>query len=146
MKIPDKWWTTPTESHTGAKIIVTGRDGMEPFIQKGKYSVRVDVAMYYSALEDGMPDDADAEILGKITDALISVFDRDGVAILTGIYTGDGIRDWVFYTKNLRTFGSVFNCALAPFPQLQLSFEATEDAAWEEYSEMRNLTFIPEAD
>lgn len=146
MKIPDKWWTTPTESLTGKKIIVTGRDCMEPFIEKGKYAVRVNVSWHYSPLSDGMPDDKDGELLGEITDALHSTFDRDGVALLTGIYTGDGIRDWVFYTKNLRTFGTVFNCAMEPFPQLDLSFEATEDPGWEEYLEMRNLTFIPEAD
>lgn len=61
-----------------------------------------------------MPEDNDAEAVEKATDALLDEFKRDKVAYMTGIYTGDGRRDWVFYTQNLNIFGRVLNRALAP--------------------------------
>lgn len=72
----------------------------------------------------------------EVTDVLQDCFDRDPVAVLTGIYTGDGQRNWVFYTRSLHIFQRKFNEALAPFPALPLEFEAEEDPDWQEYREM----------
>ncbi|MDE6696119.1 MAG: DUF695 domain-containing protein, partial [Muribaculaceae bacterium] len=59
-------------------------------------------------------------------------------------YTGDGRRDWVFYTHGLNIFGKVFNRALEGIPEMPLKFDATEDPDWEEYKEMREATYIPD--
>lgn len=67
-------------------------------------------------------------------------------AYLTGIYTGEGRRDWIFYTCSLNIFGRVFNRALEALPLLPLRMEAAEDPEWEEYREMRANTYIPEDD
>lgn len=61
---------------------------------------------------------------------------------MTGIYTGDGERDWVFYTQNLNIFGRVFNRALEPLEQMPLLIEAESDPDWEEYREMREISYI----
>ena len=60
----------------------------------------------------------------------------DAVNVMTGIYTGDGQRNWVFYTRSLHIFQRKFNEAMAPFPALPLQFEAEEDPDWQEYREM----------
>lgn len=144
MKVPDKWWSYPTESESGKTIIVTGHDGLDNVIESGKYIYRLDVSWKYDALPDGMPTDEDAEMMEKVTDALTEELKRDKAVVLTGIYTGDGRRDWVFYTKNLRIFSSLFNRALESLPQLPLLIEASEDAGWEEYRDMREATYVPD--
>ena len=63
--------------------------------------------------------------------------------MLTGIYTGDGRRDWVFYTVSLHIFRNIFNRALEPLDLMPLVIEAQEDPDWEEYLDMRNRTYIP---
>ncbi len=63
-----------------------------------------------------------------------------------GIYTGDGRRDWVFYTKNLKIFSLVFNKALESLPVMPLLIEAEEDAGWEEYLHLRSETYVPDED
>ncbi len=93
-----------------------------------------------------MPEDGDAELMEKATDALLEEFKKDKVAYMTGIYTGDGRRDWVFYTQNLNIFGRVLNRALAPLEQMPLLIEAESDPDWEEYHEMREISYIPEND
>lgn len=139
----DRFWSCPAEGENGRTIIVTGRDGMEKIMEGGKYVYRIDVSWNYGSLPDGMPDDESAEMLENVTDAFMLSFAKDKVAYLTGIYTGDGRRDWVFYTKNLKVFSFVFNKALEELPLLPLVIEAEEDRDWEEYRQMRESTYIP---
>lgn len=127
-------------------MIVSGRDDIGKFRDSGKYIYRIDVTWRYNALPDGMPEDADAQLMEQATDALQSAFSKDKVGVMTGIYTGDGRRDWVFYTKNLKIFSLVFNKALEPLDSMPLEIEAAEDAGWEEYGEMREMTYVPDED
>ncbi len=138
----ERWWSAPTEAENGSTIIVTGRDYMDEIIAKGKFNYRVSVSWDYQALPSGMPDDADAGLMEKATDAMLAEFKKDKVAYMTGIYTGDGRRDWVFYTQNLNIFGRVFNRALEPLEQMPLLIEAESDPDWEEYREMREISYI----
>ncbi len=142
----ERWWSAPTEAENGNTVIVTGRDYMDEIIAKGKFIYRVTVSWDYNALPSGMPEDGDAELMEKATDALLEEFKKDKVAYMTGIYTGDGRRDWVFYTQNLNIFGRVLNRALAPLEQMPLLIEAESDPDWEEYHEMREISYIPEND
>lgn len=142
MKFPDKWWTSPAESEAGKTVIITGRDGLEKVQASGKYIYRLDVSWDYEPKASGMPSDADARIMEEATDALLKVFDKNTAAVMTGIYTGDGRRDWIFYCLNLKVFSSSFNNALADLPAMPLEISATEDPEWEEYSEMRANTYI----
>ncbi len=139
-----RWWSTPTEAENGKTIIVTGRDYLDEIIAKGKFPYRVTISWNYNALPSGMPEEADAILMERVTDSLTDEFNRDKVAYMTGIYTGDGRRDWIFYTGNLNIFNKVLNRALAPLEQLPLLIEAEEDKEWNEYREMRDITYIPE--
>lgn len=140
----ERWWTSPTEADNGKTVIVTGRDYMDEIIAKGKFIYRVNVGWNYNSLPDGLPEDEDAKLMEKATDALLAEFKRDKVAYLTGIYTGDGRRDWIFYTCNLNIFGKVFNRALETLDPMPLSIEAESDPAWEEYLEMKEISYVPE--
>lgn len=146
MKFTDKWWSAPTEGDNGSTVIVTGRDDMDEAIASGKYIYRIDVYWNYEAEPSGMPCDSDACLMEQATDALQKAFKKNTVAIMTGIYTGDGRRDWIFYCLNLRIFSSVFNSALEQLPQIPLVVEAQDDPEWEEYNNMRDMTYIPDDD
>ena len=138
----ERWWSAPTEAENGRTIIVTGRDYMDEIISKGKFIYRVTVSWEYNSLPYGMPEDEDAKLMEEATDSLMQEFKKDKVAYLTGIYTGDGRRDWIFYTQNLNIFGRVFNRALASLPQMPLLIEAESDPDWAEYREMREISYI----
>ncbi|MBD5387391.1 DUF695 domain-containing protein [bacterium] len=140
----ERWWTAPTESESGATVLVTGRDYMDDVIAGGKYIYRITVSWDYNRLPDGMPEDADAVLMEQATDALQAAFRKDKVAYMTGIYTGDGRRDWIFYTKNLNIFNKVFNTALAKLDTMPLAIEAESDPDWAEYKEMKEISYIPE--
>lgn len=132
------WWTSPTEGPDGKTIIVTGRRDVAAFRNKGKYTIRVTVAWPYTPADAaGFPDDETARLMEQVTDAFHEGLKGKTTAILTGIYTGDGSREWVFYTFSTDTFGKFLNRVLAPLPLLPLEISAENDPEWEEYDEMK---------
>lgn len=139
-----RWWSYPCTGEKGQTIITTGHDGLDRERLSGKYRYRMDVSWDYPQLPDGMPDPEAAEMLEKVTDAFEAELRKDTAAVMTGIYTGEGRRDWVFYTMSLHIFSKILNRALADLPLLPLSIEAEEDPDWEEYMHLRETTYIPD--
>lgn len=146
MTLKDEWWTAPTVADNGLTVMVTGRDGVQEAIDSGRYNDRIEITWRYAADTSGMPLDDDARLMGEVDDALRDALRKEKACILTGIYTGDGRRDWIVYTKNPRIFNSVLNRALADFPLLPLELYAEKDPDWAEYLEMRSLTYIAPED
>lgn len=138
------YWTAPAESaeHPGRTIIVTGRRDVDKFRSNPRYKYRIEVIWPYKGEAGGMPDRETSQMMAQVQEAFENEFRRDPVAVLTGIYTGDDRRDWVFYTTSLHIFQRKLNELLAPFPQLPLQFEAEEDPEWQEYAEMKDATEI----
>lgn len=139
----ERWWTSPVEGEGGGTVMITGRDYLDKIIAGGKFPYRVEVSWNYDPLPSGMPREEDALLMEKATDAMIDTFNKDKIAYLTGIYTGEGRRDWVFYTKNLPIFGKVFNRALEDLDTMPLVIEAMSDPDWEEYRTTREISYIP---
>lgn len=141
-KIGDDWWTTPTSAENGNRIIVTGRRNVEPAMDSGKFTDRVEITWHYTPEKDGMPDFKTSTLMESVSDALANAFNKDQAAILTGIYTGDGERNWIFYVRNLSKFQFLMNSALFSFELLPLEIYAEKDDEWNEYNEMRSKTEI----
>ncbi|MDO5395975.1 MAG: DUF695 domain-containing protein [Bacteroidales bacterium] len=132
-----EWWTAPAESDDGRLIMVTGRADVEKFRTNPRFDTRVTVSWIYDTdPAAAMPDDKTAAVMETVTEALQAAYTSDPVAVLTGIYTGAGQRDWVFYTLSLHIFMRKLNEALAAMPVLPLTFRAETDSDWEEYDEM----------
>ena len=124
LKIGNEWWTSPTESETGALIMVTGRQGVEPVIATEKYNDRIEITWKYTPDKNGMPDFKTSSLMEQVTDALNNAFAKDSAAVMTGIYTGDGERNWVFYTLNPKKFQYMLNDALKDFELLPITLYA----------------------
>ncbi len=131
------WWTAPAEAPDGRLIMVSGRRDIARFRENPKFSIRINISWQYSDAPDAeMPSDDDARVMEQATDALNAIFDKDPVAVMTGIYTGAGSREWVFYTLSTHIFQKKLNEALADLPLLPLKITAENDPDWDEYAEM----------
>ena len=131
------WITAPFESVDGENLVMcTLRTDVGRFRGNPRFRYRVGVEWPYAPGAGGMPPESLGAELEAVADSLQSVFTADPVAVLTGIYTGNGCRTMVFYTLSLHIFQRKFNEALADFPALPLEFGAFEDPEWEEYGSM----------
>ena len=136
------WWTAPAESEDGKLIMVTGRRDVDQFRNNPKFSIRVEITWKYSSDSSGMPDEVTSKLMEDVQEAMVAEFKKDPVAVLTGIYTGDGERNWVFYTLSTHIFGRKINEVLAPFDLLPISIYTENDPDWEEYSQMKEISEI----
>lgn len=132
-----EWWTAPAESENGKLIMVTGREDVAKFRSNPRYSIRIEVTWPYDeVMSDGMPGAATAETMGEITDRFQQIFKKDPVAVLTGIFTGAGERNWVFYATSTHIFQKKLNEVMDPFPLLPLNIICENDRDWDGYKEM----------
>lgn len=140
------WWTAPTESENGRLIMVTGRRDVEKFRENPRFNIRVEVTWKYEGEASGMPDFNTSSLMEQVQVALEKEFEKDPVAVLTGIYTGDNERNWVFYTLSTHIFGKKINEALSTFDLLPISIYCENDPDWNEYQEMKELSEIDAGD
>ncbi len=128
-----EWVCAPFESNESAKMILGAcRLDVGKFRKKGKMIYRLTVGWPYEGSAD-LPDEQLSRKMEEVQERLEAAFRKDPVAVLTEIYTGDGMREWVFYTLSLNIFQKKINEALADLPAYPLTFEAEEDPEWEEY-------------
>ena len=134
-----EWWTTPAEDEAGNLLMVTGREDIDKFRNNVRFSIRVEISWKYGG--DGMPSETDgtADLVEQADTGLRTVFHKDPVAVLTGIFTGGGERTWVFYTLSTHIFQKKINEALAELPLLPLEITAENDPEWAAYDEMNEL-------
>lgn len=137
LKIIEDWWTAPSEDSEGRTVLVTGRRALDNVIATGRYRYRIEMTWLYEPDAAGMPSLDTSRTMETVTDALQDSLRRDPVAVMTGIYTGAGERNWVFYAVTLKSFQAMLNKALSAIEELlPLTFHAEEDPDWEEYREM----------
>ena len=136
MKLTDNWTTSIADGDNGHLLIISGRILIEEFAQSGKFNERAEVSWKYTGDERGMPDDDTARLMEEVQEALKIVMEKNKLAIMTGVYTGEGERVWVFYTRNVPAFGTSLNEALASFELLPITIYTEKDPDWEEYWSM----------
>lgn len=142
-ELKGSWVTYPTEStDSGRTVIVTVRTDIWEFRNNPRFKYRVIVTLPYeggdpeiglNADRTGMPDEKTSQLIEDVTIALAATFRKDPVGVLTEMSTGDGVREWNFYTLSLHIFQRKFNEALASLPVLPFRFAAEEDGEWEAY-------------
>lgn len=128
-----QWVCAPFESNESQRMILGAcRLDVGKFRKKGKMVYRLTVGWPYDKAEDLPGEDLSIE-MERVQERLEMTFRKDPVAVMTEIYTGDGLREWVFYTASLHIFQKKFNKALDGMPGLPLTFSVEEDPLWEEY-------------
>ena len=92
MKLTDNWFSTMAEADNEMPIFVSGRDNLDEFRLSGKFKERVEIYWKYESIHNGMPSDSEGELMEQVIDTLRKAVEKDKLAILTGIYTGNNER------------------------------------------------------
>lgn len=136
MILKDNWFSAAAEADNGAPIFINGRLDLEAFKNSGKFNERVEIYWHYEKGFNEMPHDEEGLRMEEVLECLKKAMEKDKLAILTGIYTGNGERTLVFYTRTSHVFGERLNEALAPFELLPIELYVEIDKDWNEYNEM----------
>ena len=140
MQLTDNWFTALSENEDGTYTFISGRTGIDEFVKSRKLRERLEVIWNYTPDEKGLPaDDKEAQLMEEVGDKLRAAMEKDKLAIVTGIYTGQGKRETNFICRNIAAFGQRLNDTLAAYPQLPIVINAYDDPDNEEYRELLDL-------
>lgn len=134
------WLTAPFESNESSNLVMGSvKTDVEKFRTNPRFHFRIEMDWKYSPAAKGMPSEVDSQLMEKVQEAFEASFKKDPVAVLTEIFTGEGMRTFVFYTLSLHIFQHKVNEVLEPFPQLPLEFSASDDPEWADYTSTLTL-------
>lgn len=135
-----EWITSPAESDEGELIMVSQRVDNERFRRNPKFDIRVDITWPYEQADgNGMPCEELSAQMETVQERLEEAFHKDPIAVLTGVCTGAGERNWTFYTLSNNIFGRKLNEQLADMPVLPLTIVCEKDPRWAAYDEMGEI-------
>jgi hypothetical protein len=82
-----------------------------------------------------MPTPADKEQMDLLEDLLLPALEKNNDAILTVVATGNGTREWQWYSAAPETTMLLVNSALAGHPPFPVELSIQDDPEWEAYSQ-----------
>lgn len=144
MILTDDWFSTIAETDNNHPLFINGRDKIKSFQESKKFKERFEIYWKYEPAHNGMPSNEDGILIDEVTTLLRKTMEKDKLAILTGMYTGDGERTLVFYCRTARIVGERLNTCLAEYPLLPIELYVEHDPEWNEYNEMREIKPLAE--
>ena len=113
MTLSDKWFTAISQNEDNTITYISGSSDIDACIQQGKMKERIEVTWHYEKDEQGLPgNDKEAQIMEAVQDRLQAAMEKDKLALMTGVYTGQRKRDMIFICRNNKAFGERLNEAL----------------------------------
>ena len=114
MVLSDNWFTALSENEDGTYTFISGRTNIDEFVNSHKLRERLEIIWNYKADDKGLTaDDAEAQLMEEVGDKLRAAMEKDKLAIVTGVYTGQGKRETNFICRNIEAFGNRLNETLA---------------------------------
>ncbi|MFD1064392.1 DUF695 domain-containing protein [Winogradskyella litorisediminis] len=134
LELNDTWFGGETENN-GKPVIIRGRQYLKNFIDSKQYKEHIEfVWKFENKTENGIPTPEENILMQKVEDALIEKLESDLQSVLTLVYTHDGIRSSIFYTKSVPEFLKRMNKALSEFKKLPIEITNGKDIDWELYT------------
>jgi hypothetical protein len=86
-----------------------------------------------SADGNGLPNEDELDEMEFFENLMDEALVEKGTARLMTVFTGEGVREWQFYTDDEEFFMRKFNEAMEGKPVLPIEIEAFEDENWDAY-------------
>ncbi len=107
----------------------------KPRIRKlGKFRIAVTVTWRYGQKGE-MPSKPVHEKQTQFDRALDGLSSENGYAELMRVATGDGLKEWLYYTSDIERFGQTFNEMLAGLETFPVDVNFEEDPSWSIWQE-----------
>lgn len=131
-------WSTAvaTRPSDGHRIIYRYRSEFGPSYKRASYPDRVIIAWSYQSA-NGMPSKTERESMDRMEDLLTPFVEKTPLSILALVSTGEGHREWVYYTRSQSEFMTKVNEALRGHPRFPVEIDLSKDPEWSRYEEFK---------
>jgi hypothetical protein len=134
----DRTWALfeSKQQGTGRAIVFRYAQTFAPSFQRAEYPDRVILVWKYSS-ESGMPVVAERERMERLEDLMLPAVEAKAQAVLVLVSTGEGFREWIYYTQSESAFLDKLNETLKKGPRFPIEIHAAPDPAWSTYEAFR---------
>lgn len=135
-EIQERWATSEGLLENGLPCLIRYREDLPGENEKKKLSTLVVISWGYES-EDGtgMPQEDELNQMEDFENLLDDALVEKGVARLMTVFTGDGVREWQFYTDDVEYFMKKFNEAFSGDEELPIEIDAFDDKNWDAYKD-----------
>lgn len=132
-------WSTAiaTRPSDGHQIVYRYRSEFGPSFKRALYPDRVIISWTYQSAS-GMPSRTEHESMDRMEDLLTPHVAQASLSILALVSTGEGLREWVYYTKSKEEFMANVNKALRGVPRFPVEIDLSKDPEWQRYEIFRS--------
>lgn len=132
--LDDSWLGGDGMNVDGVSVTVRYRPNLQNFVNSGLYNTRIDIDWLYDDTGDAfMPSIGEQTGMESFEEVLNSLFAEDNQSVLAFVYTSQGTRRWLWYTKNSNDAGERIKTVMPQYTDFEITLRRNEDPDWEEY-------------
>lgn len=138
----ESWVVSEGESTEGVPNVIRLREDLPSDADKARLKILIIITWKYDLNESGaMPSDEEIEKMELFEDLMDEGVVETGFGRLVTVFTGDGMREWQFYTHSEDAFMEKLNQTLVGEEVFPLEIDVFDDENWDGYNDYRKLIF-----
>jgi len=134
---PGDLWAVGETRTDGLSVIVRFRTGLPPAPDRQANDNLVFISWPYTGIESGMPNDEDKVLTNRFEEAIEQGFENSDLGVMVACMTGNHLKEWRFYTRDVEAFLDAFNACLAGHPVYPLQLRMFKDPDWNALAELQ---------
>lgn len=137
----DSQWCVATAEDNGKPLIFRIRKEAPSFATKEAFPHLLAVCWQYDSPNDqGMPAPDDAQRMAELEDLLVAGLEQVQNAFMTVIVTGNGVREWQWYTRDPDQTMELVNDTLGHLEPFPVQFNFQFDPEWQGFKSFLEIT------
>jgi hypothetical protein len=133
--LADDQWSVAEAEKNGKPLLIRYRSERPQGVDTAAFPYLLSATWTYQANEAGLPAPQELELMAKFEDALESALEASQTAHLMVILTGNGERDWLWYTCGEAEAMRQVNQALKGHKPYPVEFSVQQDRRWRAYAQ-----------
>ena len=133
--LADDLWSVAQLERNGKPLLVRYRSERPPGVERAAFSFLLSATWTYQPNEFALPSANEMELMDRFEDALASALETSHTAHLMVILTGNGERDWLWYTSGEAEAMRHVNQALKGHQPYPVQFSVQKDRGWKAYAQ-----------
>jgi uncharacterized protein DUF695 len=133
--LADDQWSVAQLEKNGKPLLVRYRNERPQGVETAAFPFLLSATWAYQSNEFALPSADEMELMDKFEDALASALETSQTAHLMVILTGNGERDWLWYTTGEAEAMQQVNQALKGHKPYPVQFSVQKDRGWKAYAQ-----------
>jgi hypothetical protein len=133
--LADDQWTVAELEKNGKPLLVRYRSERPQSVEATEFPFLLSATWAYQPNEFALPLADELALMDKFEDALASELETSQTAHLMVVLTGNGERDWLWYTSGEAEAMQHVNQALKGHRPYPIQFSVQKDRSWKAYSQ-----------